>query len=101
MALANLPMISTISVPINQATFASPLNSTAWIPSADRTAGASFQVSLALPNLCAGKPIYLAALALTAGVTSDHQGLAINVRWHAQIGTSRGAWSDAITVIPS
>ena len=92
----------TITVPMSDASYPDPQNSSAWYPSGDQSNAATYQGSTTVPDLCGGGLVRLQkGGTFTAGVASTDTTNKVNVRWHYSANNSAGGWSGTLGVIPS
>lgn len=81
--------------------FLVPRNDSSWFPTGDQSSDASYQGSVAAPDLCNGGTMTLRnGATLQADMQSDRTSSA-NVRFHYSANGSSGSWSATRTFTPS
>jgi hypothetical protein len=91
----------TFTVPIANQTYSDAQNGTAWYATGDQQSAASYQGSVAVPNLCNGGLVRLQrGGTFTAGVASTDIMNNVSVRWHYSANGSSGSWSGTLSTVP-
>jgi hypothetical protein len=94
----------TINVPMADASYFDPVNSSAWFPSGDHSAPSVYQGSYTMAqSLCgAGNAVRLQqGGTFHAGISETPGTEKVNVRWHYSANGSKGGWSGTLGVLPS
>jgi hypothetical protein len=93
----------TITMPIATQSYVDAANSSSWYPSGDQHSPLVYEGAVAVPDLCGGGSIRLAAGGtFTTQVFSDVPvpGNGIHVRWHYTANGTSGSWSGTAAVQP-
>jgi len=73
--------------------YSDPSNDTAWLPTGDQASAASYQGSIAAPDLCHGGTMSLRNGGTFRADLQSDQHNAINVRFHYSANGTSGSWS--------
>jgi hypothetical protein len=94
----------TFVVTMGTASYAVPVNDSAWFPSGDQQSSLTYEGQVAVPDLCGGGDISLAAGGTFSSVveaTAQVPGDGVHVRWHYSAHGSSGSWSATAHVQPA
>jgi hypothetical protein len=89
------PVVGTVVLPLPNATYTVPANSTAWIPTGDQNSPLAWQGAVGAPPLCGpGGTMYNAAqqggASFSADITSSESGKNVQLQFHYRVPAAKG-----------
>ena len=95
------PGSGVLVVPMADQSYADEENSPAWYPRGDQDSSLVYQGSIAVPNVCRGRPVsFRAGGTFSSVISSTDIKDKVYVRWHYSGGSSAGGWSGTQSVVP-
>jgi len=92
----------TVVVPLPDATYTDPQDSSDWYPSGDQHDPLVYQGATSVPDLCGGGLVrFRQGGTFTATVVATDTSHKVNVRWHYSANDSSGSWSGTKSVVPA
>ncbi len=92
-----------VNVPLAGGPYNVPMNSTAWFPTGDQSASASYQGSAQVPDLCNGATMYAVTASLSGEMLATGTPSQSNFKFHVAdlYQSGGGAWSGTQSVVPA